>query len=446
LRDEWEAGRQVIKVERNLDDFTGLFSDAPRLCPVTLFLYHSNELQEEFNKQMEGLVRAAFPGLGQAEIQVIPVNPRDACFHLFGLRFATGQPQPDVRVAMLDEFWVGHLGDRLAPMTDEIRRELPESIIGPSDRSYPHYLNVGVLASFDAGSAASLTPETDLASWQALNAWAERTGNSTRPLFGFEPSSPESWSCMLLEVLASAKAFDSDTKRIRVDDPGFVDELLAFRSVFWLGRDPLQDLKELRQAHRATTAGETRSGLLMLNADAKVETLPVLVRCWYGDLMAFVKKKEIGDDAHIPSPRVFAVPGGHAVRGEWAWGVSRSSRNIGLGWRLVGLLSSEEMATRKYEWGVGLPAAARFYNGEGAYMSIDPTHDLEWVKTSIFDPAVSRRNIANYPIVAPLLQKFLYDVLTLPADCANLRGRVRELASTYQVHITRAQNVSMTGR
>ncbi len=447
LRDEWDGGKQIVKVERNLDDFTGLFSDAPRLCPITLFLYHSNEVQKEFNNQMDRMVRAAFPGLNEAEIRKIPVNPRDASFHLFGLRFATGQPQPDVRVAMLDEFWVRHLGDRLAPMTEEIERELPKSIVTDADRrSYPHYLNVGVFASFDVETCRALKPETDLKGWQAFDDWAAekaQPGSGARAVFGFDASSPESWSSMLLEVLASVGTFDSNTERIRVDEDESLNELLAFRSVFWRGRDLAVGLKELRRAHSATTIAEERRDLL--RTDRKPEALPLLFRCWYSDLTAFVKNKEAGDDVSIASPRIFAVPGGRGMRGEWAWGVSRSSRNVSLGWRLVGLLSSEEMATRKYEWGVGLPATVRFYNGKGAYMSVDPTQDLAWVRASILEPAVSRRQIANYPIVAPLLQGFLYDLLTLPVDSANVRAEVTKLASRYQVHIDRAQDASMAG-
>ncbi|MBM3299435.1 MAG: AAA family ATPase, partial [Deltaproteobacteria bacterium] len=96
-----------ISVERTLDGFTDFFTGKPRRVPLGVYFFYENDLQFEFNQRLSRMLECAFPGLSvHRDLKIMGFTPQTAPSVARGLEFTTGSPQPDIRIAQLDEFWV----------------------------------------------------------------------------------------------------------------------------------------------------------------------------------------------------------------------------------------------------------------------------------------------------------------------------------------------------
>ena len=441
--EEADGGKRIIEAKTALEGFVGLFSDAPRPSPITLFVFQSNTAQGLYNDRIEQLLEAAFPALRKdKDLKVHRMSPGDAAFHLRGLQFAIRAPQPDVRLAMLDQFWVGELSGQLsavpAGMTPCKERYLDD--VKGYGNAWPHYLNVGVLAALGDWSSPR-EGQFSFNNWQevardAHTLWdrhAQPVGWDYAPshLFDFDKRSPESWSCMLLEVLGSAGLFEGGPNQpveVKLSEPAALDQISAFLEVFWVGRtDRQRELHRLRDAYAAAPARFIETDVVQQG------TRPLLLRCWYSDLAS--SASAVAANSTLGPVRLSHVPGGRGVRGEWYWGVIASGSSDVVGWKVVELLSGDEISGRKFDFGIGLPPEKAYYEPESGYASVDPSQTLAQVKAHIWDEAISRSRISHYPSISPILRRFLYEVLILDPAESDVRQRVESIAKAFDKRI-----------
>jgi len=430
-----ERHRSRIALVRSLEGFTDLFSGVPRAAPVTLFLYEENDIQRSFNQYLVSFLEAAFPGLGEAERNVRRFGPRTASSYLSGIHLATPAPQPDIRVAMVDEFWRSELRERLARMPREMLDRMRDRFVEGDEETYPHYLNVGLMVALGshACSIAERVPERGVPTWDdllGLSADLERDGllEEGRPFFDFDRSAPESWSCMLLEILASSapQTPDEDLLSALVSDDG-VAALASFHKVFWRHRARQASIDQLCHDYVRPEEAVWR----------KTDQQPVFRRCWYTNLAQYFGGFGTGSCRDV---RTLPLPGGRSTAGEWYWGVIAGGASEEIGWKLVEWLSSEEVNARKYSAGVGLPAEKRYYEEDAAYPSLDPACSLSWVKGRLWHNPIRRTKIKKYATLSPVLSQFLLGMLLLdPLPPAELPGRIKEMAQRAYWAATQAQ-------
>ncbi|UCC68970.1 MAG: hypothetical protein JSV79_03355 [Armatimonadota bacterium] len=473
-----EEGR-TLEAADNLHGFTDLLTREPRHAPLNIYVYADTELQRTFNKRLAAMIGRALPGVPHTQRLVRTFGAGDACYTFRALEHATDRPQPDIRIATIDEFWVRRLltdgPSKLSKCPKELYKQMVNRWIVQEPTHVPWYLNVGLIAALGLCDDAMERFDKEYDE-RAGTSWADfwniakqelkRIGQEHTCAFDFGKDASESWSCLLLEVLSSAGTFvtcpeSGDVQRFQLSPKEAVEELSAFCELFWLGRDqhPEAELQCLRAQYLSTIRptdttdigdeqGQNADGertaaseerLQAGHADARTASAPaqdklresplspLFRRLWYAELTQLLDTcPELRHGAAILRP-----PGkgdrGQAMRGEWYWCVISGGASDRTGWEIVNWLTAEAIATRQYVAGIGLPAHSFFYktrkqsegrskDAEGVFPAADGKRNLTWVTDKLWKPGLRRARIAEYPWIAPLLANLLFQILCLGAE------------------------------
>ena len=424
LRTHRRAGKKrALEAMNNLHGFTNLFTGEPKHVPLNVYVYEDSEPQRVFNARLKGMLRRALPGLSAGQLKVQPFGSAEACYTFRAFQHATETPQPDIRIATIDEFWAKRLlrDGKLAECPEGLREGMARRWEVQYDTHVPSYLNVGLIVAEGKAGEPLKGPgggegERAGRSWGDLKRIAagvlKESGDPEAYAFDFGKEAGESWSSMLLEVLSSAGTFATCPKTGEVEDfrlsaDEAVEELKAFCELFWSGRERRrgEELCRLREdfvrsgaaagdERRRGRAGECQGGDRRQEGgcghdEEATESQrkerggrnageagrsdgplclgrPVLYRrLWYAELAELTR----GGAGCRGERMIFGLPGeggrGRAMRGEWYWCVLRGSVSAWMGWEVIDWLTTESIAARQYLGGVGLPAHSCFYKTAG---------------------------------------------------------------------------------
>jgi KaiC/GvpD/RAD55 family RecA-like ATPase len=210
------------------------------------------------------------------------------------------------------------------------------------------------------------------ASFEVARLWAQRTGNRALP-FDLDMPSPESFACLLLEVLGSEK-FDrivrsqgltkaqefAQSVHLRGNGPSSPDRPSLLE---WLGSAE-SDIREselkygsdamdffasmfiLSRAIGRDVVQADRGGFQFQTRHASPDA--IAVRQWYSTSSRL--------EQAVPNDWVVGrLPGRFSTRGDWFLAIIRGSRSLRLGERALDILSSHRSMMGRLHLGIGLP-------------------------------------------------------------------------------------------